>query len=371
MRIKYYLFIIGIILGQTGTGAAVKWHPGHYFTIMPHIMDKRSSGGPLEEAFKELQDSQTLRGMQIRLFWAELETSKDKYNFADIDYFLNRMKKMNKRLVIQVVTKSFSPTKKLVPDYLKASDYEGGVFAYASHVGRDGDKHKGDNIKLWNSNVLERLVKLMKALGDRYNSDSHFEAIGFIESAFGKPLSTVSSAQMSQFYDNMIVINKKTKEAFPNTVVIQELNYPREQMGKVVNGLAAFGGGLSCPDLFPDEPGLNTSKGDLGIYHHFRNKAGSVPIAPTVMQTNYLSTSLSGAKKLNPKAPPGSHIPSISELITFSHNNLKANYIFWTRDDNRNYKHVLTELNQASYKANPQGTLEIGCPSAFNSCNKD
>ncbi|MDP1614873.1 MAG: hypothetical protein Q8L68_03670, partial [Methylococcales bacterium] len=153
------LFTISTFLFSHSTIAnPVKWHPGHYCTILGL---GKNDPKYMTQVYKELKATPALRGLDSRYFWAELETAKGVYDFTSIDQRLAELAAIGKRLVIQVQTKSFvpigKPTGKLVPDYLKASDYDGGEFAYSSH---GSTAPRGYNIALWNSQVHDRLVEL-------------------------------------------------------------------------------------------------------------------------------------------------------------------------------------------------------------------
>lgn len=334
----------------------VKWHPGHYYTLMSYLT-KSGSQNELNSAFNELERTPALRGMQIRFLWAEIETSKDVYDFSKIDAYLNKVALMGKRLVIQVQTKSFNPDWKLVPDYLKDPIYEGGVFQFQTY---NENTIRGENIKLWNVNVRNRLVELMRVLGERYNSHKYFEAIGFIESAFGVPVEPVTKEEVNRFYDNMIFVNKKTRAFFPNTMSMQELNYPREYLKKITDELVNMGAGLSSPDIFLDELDLfisNQPNNPDGLYSYYPKLSGLIPLAPTIMQSNYEGTTKEASARE----------PAIDELLIFARDNLKANYIFWTRAPNY-YPKVLEMLNSSEQTVNPEGGLNTNCPMSFTAC---
>ena len=121
-----------------------------------------------------------------------------------------------------------------------------------------------------------------------------------------------------------------------------------------VNGLASAGAGLSNPDIFLDEPGLN---GPDGLYAQYPVHSGTIPLAPSVMQSNYVSTTKDGTGRE----------PSVAELLTFARHNLKANYIFWTRAPGYSDK-VLNMLHWKNQTSDPAGGLDTTCPTAFSSC---
>ena len=350
------LFIISMVWVPFGTAyaATVKWHPGHYYAI--NLGDKNNSNY-MTKVYSELKSTPALRGLQIRYNWAELEKSYGVYNFSSIDKRLAELAAQNKRLVIVLQTKSFDPSIALVPDYLKADLYEGGLFTYTN----GDDIVRGNNLKLWNSNILARMAKLMQALGKRYNSHTYFEGIGLTETSMGTPVIPLSSAETDSFYNNLLIINQRMREEFfPNTMTFQFTNYPRPILESFIEKLSTVGTGLGGPDTFIQDPGLNYPGNQYtpsGVYSYYPKLSGIVPLTPSVMQTNYRNTKWDGT----------GYEPSILELLTFARDNLKANYIFWTRDPVY-FPQVLEMLNWNDQKSDPAGGLDPTCPSTYSSC---
>lgn len=333
---------------------AVKWHPGHYYTIMSY---GKNQSWYMNQVYRELDRTPALRGIQIRYLWSELETSEGVYNFSSIDKRLAELAVRGKRLVIQVQTKSFDPDWELVPNYLKAAIYEGGSFEFSSF---NSTTPKGENIKLWNPLVRDRLIALFRALGKRYNSHPYFEGIGMIETALGQAIEPITNTHVNEFYNNLQIVHKNMRTHFPNTMTIQEVNYPREFIVPLVDTFKQTAAALSHPDTLLEEPGLlfeEKKYSPSGVYAHYPQLSGIIPLAPTVMHSNYVNTKLNGT----------GYEPTVSELLVFLRDKLKANYIFWTRDPDY-FQKVLEMLNWSAQKRNPEGGLDSTCPSAYSSC---
>lgn len=175
----------------------VKWHPGHYYTVMDHGKDENWY---MSMVYREIKSTPALRGIQIRYTWAELESSPGSYNFYSIAKRLSELSAIGKRLVLVLETRTFGETEKLVPNYLLTDMYEGGLFAYQSN----NKDHQGLNIKLWNPLVYDRLAALIKALGNRFNSNAYFEGIGLTETAIGQPVIPLTSIQINDYYKNLL-----------------------------------------------------------------------------------------------------------------------------------------------------------------------
>ncbi|WP_293007476.1 glycoside hydrolase [Nitrosomonas sp.] len=353
------LFIFSMIIVPLNAVAApidptaVKWHPGHYYIIKG---SSKNNSTYLSQVYSELDATPALKGMMIRYFWNDLEKSKGVYDFSSIDKRLAELSARGKRLVIQVQTKSFNK-RQVVPSYMKTAEYEGGEF-YTSDYG--STEIRGRNIKLWNLQVRNRLTALFDAMGKRYNSHPYFEGIGMIETAFGQPIEPVSNAQINGFYDNKIIVHQKMRQFFPNTMTIQEVNYPRPILTSFVGSLKDIGTALSSPDLFIEEKGLlfEATQYDphQGVYNYYSDFAGMIPMIPTVMSKNYKNT----------KGDGSGYVPTISQILAFARDKLEANYIFWTREVH--YMQVLEVLNQNAQKNFPAGGLNPACPAAYSSC---
>ncbi|PSJ17957.1 glycoside hydrolase [Nitrosomonas supralitoralis] len=340
-------------VAATSDPTAVKWHPGHYYIIRG---SQKNNATYLSQVYSELKATPALKGMMIRYFWNDLEKSKGVYDFSSIDKRLAELSSRGKRLVIQVQTKSFNK-RQVVPNYMKTAEYEGGEFDISDY----GNKVvTGRNIKLWNLQVQNRLTALFRAMGKRYNSHPYFEGISMIESAMGEPIKPLTKTQVTNFYNNKIIVQKQMRLFFPNTMTIQEVNYPRPILASFVGRLKNIGTALSSPDTFIEEKGLlfEATKYDpnQGVYNYYSEFAGTIPMVPTVMSNNYKNTKGDGT----------GYVPTISQILAFARDTLNANYIFWTRE--KHYAKVLEVLNWKGQRNAPAGGLNPKCPSAYSSC---
>lgn len=353
------LFCISMILvplgavAATSDSTAVKWHPGHYYILKG---SRKNNTEYLSQVYSELDATPALKGMMIRYFWMDLEDSEGVYDFSSIDKRLAELAARGKRLVIQVQTKSFNG-RQVVPNYLKTAEYDGGEF-YTSDYG--STVIRGRNIKLWNPQVRDRLIALFKAMGERYNSHPNFEGISMIETALGNPKEPLSIAQVAEFYNNKIIVHQQMRLFFPNTMTIQEVNYPRSILASFVGSLKNIGTALSSPDTFIEEEGLlykiTKFELDKGIYNYYADFSGMIPMVPTVMPKNYENTKGDGT----------GYVPTIAQILAFARDTLHANYIFWTREEH--YEQVLEVLNMSAQKNTPAGGLNPACPAAYAAC---
>ncbi len=347
------LFFGTAFSAQAVTVNPIKWHPGHYMMLVNPGKDKAHY---MQQVYTELNETPALRGVAMRYRWAELEKSKGVYDFSSIDRHLQDLATRKKRLVILIETKSTNLDLEIVPSYLKAPNYEGGVYAFSGYT---TSTIKGYNIKLWNTNVRDRLAALLSAMGKHLNANPYFEGVGLVETALGKAIVPLTSVQSNGYYNNLMDLHQKMRQYFPTTMVFQFTNYPRAKLPALTNSLKTAGGALGCPDVFLEEPGLLYEGKNQGIYNYYSDLTGILPLAVQIEKANYENTRYDGT----------GHQPTIAELLNFAKNQLNVNYLFWTRTPGY-YPQVLEVLNQSGQKTTPSGGLSAACPSIYASCTK-
>jgi hypothetical protein len=257
-----------------------------------------------------------------------------------------------------VSTKVFTAGGRAVPDYLRTAEYEGG--AYKILIGAPstlgGDERYGENAALHNTKVRDRLIALTTALGTRYNRHNAFEGVTFNETAMGQMLVPLTSDQRTAYFSNLAQVDAATKQAFPNTVVMQFVNFPRAYMPGLITSMVSNKVALGGPDILLEDRDLNTY-----IYPLYDLAKGKVAVGPSVQPENYLTTMQDGP--LNP--------PSISDLYNFGRTRLSANYLFWTRSfagTPTPWPRVQEFFKSAAFPKDASGGLTSTCPTAYAAC---
>jgi hypothetical protein len=314
----------------------------------------------MQDAIEELGRYPMLRGLQIRYTWAELEPVRGQFDFSRIERDLALLAAADKRLFILIQTKSFNETSPALPAYLETEVVDGGTYEFevGAYMESADAPTYGRNIKLWNNKIQARLIALTSALGRRFNSHPSLEGVALTETALGVPTVPISGAQENAYFVNLLRVNGALRTAFPSTVTLQFTNYPKNQLSTFVSGLLSAGAGLGGPDVFLDDPGLAT-----GVYPYYRQLAGKVALGPSVQSENYIARRHGG-----PYDPQ-----SIAEIYQFSRNELKANYVFWTRraypQDNP-WAEVLRFMSDPSFPKDPAGGLASACPTSYSGCRE-
>lgn len=337
----------------------VKWHPGHYVTLVNPGLDDSAYAS---EVIAELKRQPLIRGVQVRYTWHELERREGEYDFAAIERHLAMLSAIDRRLFVLLQTKTFDSRTPAVPDYLRSPKYESGAFVLGS-VNSERRQHKrkageGENVVLWNDLVRDRMIALAEALGRRFNAHPNFEGVALSETAIGRPLgkSRLDEQRVRRYFENLLAVNRRLAAAFPNTVVVQFTNYPWSVLPWFIDGLRGAGVGLGGPNVYQDDPGLLS-----GVYPYYKSLAGVLPLAPSVQHDGY-KTRRAGARTGN---------QSVQDLYGFARVELHANYLFWTRrvyGADRPYMDVLALLDAMDATKSPSGGLHSACPRIYRAC---
>jgi hypothetical protein len=307
--------------------SVTKWNPGHYVEFGSNANDHVIDAGLNETAGMPF-----VKGIMVRASWWQLEKGK------------------GKRFFLTLGTKTFSGDSKAVPDYLRTAQYSGGAFRIGTIKGSSGE-----NMALHDDDVRDRLIALIQALGRRYNRDNSFEGITFNETAFGEMVRPLSDAQKKQFFANLAKVNSAARAAFPNSVVIQFINYPANLVPALFENMKDKGVGMGGPDVFINDPALNKSG------YVFNGKArGVVPIGMKVEPDCYNAVRFGGPY----------HKVDVRQIYSFARDRLHSNYVFWNRytDKHNPWDDVLRMFRGEAFPAGGAGGLNTGCPSKFASC---
>ena len=337
---------------EAGADTRVKWNPGHYIAV------GRRDRDTLLKALAEIKPYPQVKGLILRYEWPQLEKAKGVYDFSRIDHDLALAESQGKRLWIMVATKVFTAGGRAVPDYMHTAEYEGG--AYKILIGaRDAlgsTERVGENAALHNAKVRDRLIALTTALGARYNRHNAFEGLTFSETAMGQTQVPLTAEQRQGFFNNLAQVDAATRRAFPNTVVMQFVNFPRVYLPGLITSMVNNQVALGGPDILLEDPDLNNN-----IFPLYDMAKGKVPVGPSVQPENYLTTTQNGP--YNP--------PAISALYNFGRTRLSANYLFWTRSLTGTptpYPRVLEFFKSSAFPKDATGGLISTCPSTYASC---
>lgn len=343
MFVGLTFLILQPIYGYCGP---IKWHPGHYVAIYPN-----QSNNYVSQVANEMANYGNFKGVWKQYFWNKLEPQQNVYDFAEIKKDLDTLAKAKKQLVIRIQAESFTSNEKLVPPYLLTTEYEDGVYPI--------DTGKGYNVAYYNEKVQNRLIALVNALGKEFDSNPNVEAISLEETSTSRKDNAWNNKYFNKYIDGLMKVSLATKQAFPNTVVIQYVNYPTTILPTFVRAMKSAAIGIGGPDVFQDHAGLNSTS-----YQYIFGSSNSIPIGMSVDYSNYESSD--GGNNKNK--------PSIQSIHQFAINKLKPNYIFWLRRtaepwNKTNYwGDVINYFKSYNWKTNPDGQINTVCPTSFGTC---
>ncbi len=283
-----------------------KFNPGHYIAM--NMWDGRDA---IPDALRP-----GVAGVQVRYTWRDLEPAKDSYDFSAIEADLAVLKAANRQLVVFVFDKSFKD-ERYTPAYLwedhtlPSNESSGGV---------------GYVAKRWDPYVVERMSKLLEALGRAFDSHPNFEGVALQESAIGVKGSVLSDAGYTplKYRDALIELLQNGADALPHSRVFWYMNFlsgGQRYVADVAAAVAPHGVAIGGPDILPGHKPL-----EKHVYPVLR----SLPDAVTFNSAQYNSF------RWKHRGAPGYWSPM--EIFEFAQNELALSYIFWNRTPQPNPK---------------------------------
>jgi hypothetical protein len=292
------------------SATAIKWHPGHYMSIRNgHRYDAVDLG-----YVSDLANEPTVTGILRDWKWRDIELSKGKYDFSQIDDFLKAVRELPtpKRFIIRIEDRAFGDQKgTAVPDYmLRDPTYAGGQVPMGS----------GIVARIWEPAVMDRLIALYQALAARYDADPLIEGISTSETAIGfsdayPAPATYSTGALLEQLERLIAASRI---AWAHSNVFAETNFlgSNTQMEAFIVYCANHKAVIGGPDVVPgrDLQSDQIMRGELGAARDYR---GIVAIKAEV-QTSSLGERWTFA-------------PSVLYAQAYTTN--RSNYILWDRND--------------------------------------
>lgn len=230
-------------------------------------------------------------GVQVVYNWRQLEPSEGVYDFSQIDADLAAATQLDKKLVIQVQDRFFSPKARNIPDYiLTEPQYGGGLVPQVEEGKSEG---YGWTTMQWNPAVRARYQSLLKALAARF--DGKVFAVNLPETAIdvveaGDKSGFTCDAYFAAELENLAAAHA----AFRTSHVVQYVNFwpcewenDRNYMGRLFAYAADNGIGLGGPDIVPWRKGQ--MKNSYPFFNQYKGKLAFVGMAvqePTLAYVN-------------------------------------------------------------------------------------
>jgi hypothetical protein len=251
----------------TGSGSErVKWNPGHY--MHPYVGTNQATRF---RHYDEIAANRAIQGVVFIGLWGRLEPQRGVYDFSEIRAELEKLASLTvpKRLFIRMFTMKTSSASGCSSEYFPTYilNMEGCVSTSTYH----------HTLRWWDSEVVDRYIALLEALGDEFDAHPLFEGIVLNrESALG-PAHTISGFSVSSYQRQSRRLMTASKAAFPRSNVVFYTNFVSGGAGQsTVTDWIAWqrnnGIGQGTPDLAPDcvvrdltcSAGFNDPQGNVG-----------------------------------------------------------------------------------------------------------
>lgn len=331
---------------------AVKWRPGHYIFI------NTADINPKEHILERF------RGVQKCYGWSALEPKEGFYDFSAIKKDVALLKKHGKQLVIQAQYKAFGKGRRLTPDYIQGPQYGGGVYLASSG--------SFDPV-IWNKKVGERMDAFFAALGREFDSDPTVEAVVLPETSLSASLAKTPQQGVERYTDEIYLEALKQRltamrRAFPNTVVIQYVNYPPGLLPDLTDYMKSVGVGMGGPDVYPRPHSYFDP--EKGVYRLYPKMSGVVPLGAAVQSPDYSVANKMrtaafdrGGDSKSVKVTPQDEAPiPVGEHLKLAQDKLKLNYLFWSASPRNCFDNVKALLAKPEMANDPAGGLDAKMP---------
>lgn len=316
---------------QSG-GGSVKWNPGHYLLA-----------GYARKNFPEIENRKHFKGAKVEYNWADLEPNKGDYDFSGVERTLQALQKDGKRLFLTVRYKTFNTharSRACAPSDLHNNN---GTILKLDESDLINGQDPRCTAAVWREHVANRLIELVRALGERFDKEPNFEGIIFPETALGLGNLDIPDLTSASYVKQLKRIMSAAKEAFPNSVVYQHgnwINGNQPAMDELMAHAHAIGIGFGGPDLMPNRHTLSTKR--------HKDYKGKMPLSIDNQRATRVS---------------GSSVERAYQYAVNDPDGLHANHIFWSSRASSPWDF---EANIAPVVEGHNGKINTGCPANLN-----
>ncbi|CAM3503788.1 hypothetical protein [Paraphotobacterium marinum] len=278
-----------------------------------------------------------ISGVQVIYKWRDLEPRKGHYNFKSINKDITCLKKIHKKLFIQLQDRTFNINNIPAPDYILEKKYDYGIQKQTDNAGKNL-KGVGWVTKQWNPNVNKRYSLLVEKLGSTFNNNFYVAGINLPETAIDVEITHPNFCK--QYFETTLKNLSLIKKSFPSKQIIQYVNFfpcewdnDHNYMNRLFKYAIANKIGLGNPDTAPFKN--SQMKNSYPFFH--KNKNLVFPIGVAVQSPDYTY--------INPKTH---RKYTIKELYNYSKNYLGSDIIFWDAQEPQYTKKVVPFLKSLS-----------------------
>lgn len=335
---------------STAELVGTKWHPGHYMFLPKSISDLAG----LENALISIADIPELRGIQLRVYWYEIETGDGVYDASAIDAALALAKQYDKYLVFQITERCWNCVGgPLTPSYITTDPvYNGGVY-----IQNGVDQFS----QIFDPLVMAQFNKMIRWLGENYDNHPYLEAINFQESAY--PCKSIPECLEVDYTGQLIGRIANAKQYFKHTNVIQYANWINnidyasgrtvdDALTEIMDEVRRSGAGWGGPDTLPYlAVGKTTYNSTIPAYSYYATNAADIPLGGAIQ-----AAEMNGAQG----------IFTAQELFYTAVDELKLNYVFWiSRENSANYPALISDVPPPTAGQVHQNIVDSGISQSY------
>jgi hypothetical protein len=249
-----------------------------------------------------------LTGVQLRYSWANLEPEEGRYDFSVIERDLEAVERARLQLVAVIQDKSFNqevPT----PAYLRDEHTLRGKRGYTA--------------VRWDPVVVERMNRLVEAIGKKFDCHPNFEGIAFQETALSLDEATLQQAGYSpeKYRDALARTLEAATRSLPRSRVFWYMNFlPGQQqyIAEIAERVAGSGVVMGGPDILPDNPAL--TRRTYPLYERFSDR---MKLFGSMQHDSYRHPRAGRAQGATDE------FWSMEDLFLFARDELHVDYVFW------------------------------------------
>jgi hypothetical protein len=216
---------------------SIKWNPGHYMASNTVLYPGKTLSY-VQPEMDDLNHQDAILGYRAYVSWGALEPTQGNYDFSVLDSILARLKtgyNKPKHLVIYLWLYGQhamgSNDTRVIPAYIQQTPAYGpspvsgsyGWWGAIANAGQTGTYAP----TLYYPPVMDRLIALVQALGQHYDSDPYVEAVDFQEDASVAQAAGAWAVKDARYSDNAWLTQIErlltaATAAFPHTSVIMD-----------------------------------------------------------------------------------------------------------------------------------------------------
>jgi hypothetical protein len=244
----FYAIIIAIctnLLLFNNANAEVNWQPGNYMRF--HYYSNK-------DKISAFLDNKYSKGIYVHYPWKILEPEFNRYNFDELDEMIELVRQRKKYIILSIVDRCFGGCSDAQsPKYLQIDPtYNGGVEV----MRRSDGSIKGSVVRLWDPAVTDRLIRLYKALGSRYNKNQWIVGVTVTEeSSIGIDKNNTPGYTSANYERELKRLASELSRSMPSKIAFMGMNFIQggeTVLDRIASHLVSLGnGGIIHPDTLP------------------------------------------------------------------------------------------------------------------------